>query len=228
MAQAIFYVNGTPASSAKCGDSLYLDIPGNSQVWLTQYQNGHLQYDGLYNLPAPAYVLDCTRDVGTYQGTAYQVVNNQKGGTIASWTFVVQNAAAPIGTPPTTAAGPTTTQCLSGLCGPSAPSPTQIVTTGAPGPTGTNVVPTGGPGIYVAPAQPAGGQVLGGGLSYNGDLPGAPAPLATQGGLPEATPAPAVAGVTFNFGEFIKSPLFLLLIGLVILVYFLTGGKLEG
>jgi hypothetical protein len=63
-------------------------------------------------------------------------------------------------------------------------------------------------------------------LSPFGDLPGTPPPSATQGGLPGG-PLPLQSegrGTAFNLNAFVKSPLFLLLIGLVVLVYILTGG----
>jgi hypothetical protein len=228
MAQPIFYVNGVSKSSANPGDTLYLDIPGYNQIWLTQYQNGALQYDGLYQLPATPYVL-ANRDVGTYQGIAYQVVNGQKGQQIASWTFVVGNTSATQGTPPSTGAAATPqapsnpVACLSGLCGPSASPPTTVVQTGAPGPTGTAVVATGGPGQYV---QQPGNNPQGAGLSPYGDLPGVPPPAATAGGLPGSQAAVAVAAPgTFDLTAFLKNPLFLLFAALVILVYFLTEKK---
>jgi hypothetical protein len=228
MAQPIFYVNGVPQSNANPGDTLYLDIPGYRQIWLTQYQNGVLQYDGLYTLPAPPYVL-ANRDVGTYQGIAYEVVNGQKGQQIASWSFVVGNASATQGTPPSTGAAATpqapsnTVACLSGLCGPSASPPTSVVTTGAPGPTGTGVIATGGPGQYVQ--QPVSGPT-GAGINPFGDLPGVPPPTATAGGLPGSQPTTTTTtAATFNLSGFLKNPLFLLFVALVVLVYFLTEKK---
>jgi hypothetical protein len=228
MAKAIFYVNGVASFSAVCGQSLALDIPGYSQVWLTQYQNGGLQYDGPYQLPSAPYLLSCQRDVGTYQGSAYQIVNGQKGQLLDSWTFVVNNAAATQGTPTQTGAGVSTGLCLSGLCSPSAAPPTQAVSSGAPGPGGTtSVIVTGGPGQYVAPPQPG---ITGQALNPNGDLPGIGQTVsATAGGSPQTTGAPTASpGMTtgtFNFSAFVKSPLFLLLVALVVLIYFLTQKK---
>src|SRR5262249_23131689 len=184
MAKAIFYVNGVAKASANCGDTLYLDVPGYSQIWLTQYQNGGLQFDGPYQLPAQPYLLSCQRDVGTYQGTAYQIVNGQKGQVLDSWTFVVGNTSANQGTPSTTATGPCTAQCLSGLCSPSAAPPVAVVPSGSPGPGGTtSVIATAGPGQYVAPPQPG---ITGQALNPNGDLPGLGGTVtATAGGSPQ-------------------------------------------
>jgi hypothetical protein len=222
MATPIFYVNGVPKSSANIGDTLYLDIPGYSQIWLTQFQNGGLQYDGPYSLPSQPYLL-AARDVGTYQGTAYQMINGQKGQQIANWTFVVQNTSATQGTPTSTQGTPVTVQCLSGLCGPSAPSPTQVVTSGSSGPGGTtSVIPTGGISTYIASSNTPGPS--GAGLSPFGDLPGVPPPVATTGGqTPSATPAPGVSG--FDLKAFVKTPLFLLLVAIVLIVYFMSDKK---
>lgn len=56
------------------------------------------------------------------------------------------------GTPPTSKAQMQNANlCLSGLCSPSAPVPTQLVRTGQAGSTGVSVIPTGGIGVYVKP-----------------------------------------------------------------------------
>jgi hypothetical protein len=60
------------------------------------------------------------------------------------------------GTPPTSRAQMQNANlCLSGLCSPVAPVPTQLIRTGSGGPGGTGVIATGGIGVYVKPAGTA-------------------------------------------------------------------------
>lgn len=212
MAQAIYYVNGVQKFNAKCGQTIVFDIPGYQQIWLTQYQNGVLVYDGIYNLPAAPYQLKCNDDVGTFQGTAWELINGQKGNVVATWTFQInpQDSGPPTG-PPTPPQNP----CLTGLCTPNNP---------------TNPPPGGGGGFSpTVPYVPGPGvSPGGGGLSPFGDLPGS-IPSATLGGS-SGQPVPGgPPEMGFDWMGFIRNHLFWLLIALLVLVWLMTkDGKGRG
>src|SRR5215471_6409283 len=65
MATPIFYINGSPATTAHVGDSEVFDVPGQSQVWLYQTKNGATQANGPYSVPSGAYTFTAN-DVGHY------------------------------------------------------------------------------------------------------------------------------------------------------------------
>jgi hypothetical protein len=215
MAQAVFYVNGVQKSSAVCGDTIVFAIPGYSQVWMTQYQNGQLQFDGAYNVPAPPYATSCSRDVGTFQGTAWELINGQKGNVLATWTFQITPLySVPSGGVPVTSPSVPQT-CTTGLCSPSNPtSPSPGVINYVPPSPSPSVPYASGPGV--APGGP-------GGLSPFGDLPGT-VPSATLGGSSgQPVPgSPPPSGSQFDFMAFAKSHLFWLLIALLVLVWLMT------
>jgi hypothetical protein len=80
----IYYLkNGQPASSYVVGDTMGFNVPGYSQVWLEQTQNGNPQYTGVFNLPMAPYVLQ-SRDVGAFNASVYEYKNGVKGRLIGT------------------------------------------------------------------------------------------------------------------------------------------------
>lgn len=87
-----FLINGQPGTTANVGDTIQLIVPGYSQVWLVQQQNGQQQYNDVYSVPSNPYQLR-QQDVGYFQGSAYTVTADHKPGQlITSWTFTVHGA----------------------------------------------------------------------------------------------------------------------------------------
>jgi hypothetical protein len=85
-----YNVNKQVITSIKCGNTIIFDVPGHSMVWLTRSRNGTVDFDGLYAVPIPPYILNCSNDVGTYHVTAYTInPDNSKGALIGSTTFTV-------------------------------------------------------------------------------------------------------------------------------------------
>lgn len=76
-----------------CGNSITFDVPGHTLVWLTRSKDGNVDFDGLFAVPIPPYVLSCVSDVGIYNVTAYAVNPDQsKGLLIGSTMFTVTKA----------------------------------------------------------------------------------------------------------------------------------------
>ena len=222
MAQAVFYVNGIQKYSGNIGDSLVFDIPGYTNIWLTQYQNGVLQYDGPEALPTAPLQLTDPPDLGTFQGTAYEVINGQKGAQIASWTFQINPAASGGQLPTGTGTGGNPT-CTSGLC-----TGTASTGGGTSGNAGTTVNVTNTGGGTSGGTVDTGGGTPGGGLSPFGNLPGSlQTATTTSTGQGPGTGTSGISGPTasttaFNLSGFIQSPLFWLLLVLLALVYFMS------
>ena len=87
-----FLINGQAGTTANVGDTIQLIIPGYSQVWLVQTQNGQPQYNDVYIVPSTPYVLKL-QDAGYFQGSAYTVTADRRPGQlISSWTFTVHAA----------------------------------------------------------------------------------------------------------------------------------------
>ena len=182
---AYYLKNGQPTSTYYVGDTMGFNVPGYSQVWLTQVQNGSPQYNGPFNVPMPAYVLQ-SRDIGTFQATVYELTPQGKQGKLIG-TDSVQVLAAPAQqvaqpTPQTLYAPPTiqATQAPgytqgaapssgssslmpSGMSTPSAPAPSPTVVMSAPsGPIdlSTPYTPVDTGGLQETPAQQAGFEGL--------------------------------------------------------------------
>lgn len=81
---AVYYLkNGSPASSYNVGDVMGFNVPGYTQVWLDQTQNGSPQYSGPFTVPMSPYVLQ-SRDVGTFNASVYELKNGAKGKLIGT------------------------------------------------------------------------------------------------------------------------------------------------
>lgn len=72
--------NGRVATQFVCGQTITYAVPGYSKIWLVQTQNGQPQFNGPMAVPMPPYTLDCTRDVGTFVQTAYELTTDGKRG----------------------------------------------------------------------------------------------------------------------------------------------------
>jgi hypothetical protein len=141
---AYYLKNGQPTSTYYVGETMGFNVPGYSQVWLTQVQNGSPQYNGPFNVPMPPYVLQ-SRDIGTFAATVYELTPQGKQGKLIG-TDTVQVLATPqtIYAPPTiqTTLAPAYTQGAapssgssslpSGMSTPSAPAPSPTVVMSAP------------------------------------------------------------------------------------------------
>src|SRR5262245_59832107 len=75
MSLPVFSIQGVPVTTAHVGDTITFDVPGQSQIWLYQTKDGHVQWNAAYAVPS-AYTL-LPVDVGHYQTYAYQL----QGGT---------------------------------------------------------------------------------------------------------------------------------------------------
>jgi hypothetical protein len=85
-----YNMNKQPITTIPCGNSIIFDVPGYTLVWLTRSKNGTVDFDGLFRVPIPPYILNCANDVGTYNVTAYAINSDQtKGALIGSTTFTV-------------------------------------------------------------------------------------------------------------------------------------------
>jgi len=141
---AYYTKNGLATSSYVVGDTMGFNVPGYSQVWLEQTQNGSPQYSGPFTIPMSPYVLQA-RDAGVFNASVYEYKNGAKGKLIgtdsvtvaaapAQQTFAppqVQQIQAPGYTNPSvTSSGAAIMP--SGVATPSAPTPIYISTPGAP------------------------------------------------------------------------------------------------
>ena len=91
---AYYFKNGQPVTSLTVGDTMTFNVPGESAVWLDQYQNGVLQFSGPMNLPMPPYTL-LPRDQGTFTASVYKLSGSGKKGDNIG-TDQIQVLAAPI------------------------------------------------------------------------------------------------------------------------------------
>lgn len=173
---AYYLKNGQPTSSYFVGDTMGFNVPGYSQVWLTQTQNGNPQYNGAFNVPMPAYVLQA-RDVGTFAATVYELTPQGKQGKLIG-TDTVQVLPAPVQavaqpTPQTIYAPPTIQTTLapgytqgaapssgsgllpSGVATPSAPAPSPVIVSSPSGPIdfSTPYTPVDTGGVQEQPQQ---------------------------------------------------------------------------
>lgn len=161
LAAPTFYNSaGAPIVSIQCGQQYTFNVPGYSEVWLTQSKNGNPGYNGPLPVPMNPYTANCGTEVGTYVNAVFTV--DRSGG--------VAKPGQPLGTvtfqvlPPATgpAAGqggsfnPTGTSTTTAATGAPAPaaSPTSapVVVSG-----GGYVPPDFGSGPAPAPAPAAGG-----------------------------------------------------------------------
>jgi hypothetical protein len=87
---ANFIVNGKPALTAKVGDVITFDIPGESLIHLEQFQDGRMQYNDSFFLPMKPYTLK-PEDVGTFKGYAFRISSHAQAKLqlICRWEFVV-------------------------------------------------------------------------------------------------------------------------------------------
>lgn len=192
---AYYLKNGVPASSLNVGDTMGFNVPGYSQVWLDQTQNGTPQYSGPFNVPMAPYVLQ-SRDVGTFNASVYELnAGGQKGKLLGTDSIQVSApGAAPTVQAQTIYAPPTIQANLApeySNVGPATGGPAMLMPSGAATPS--------------APPLPV---VVG---------PSAPVDFGT---IPtEATPAPETEAA--GFGGFDLSTVLLIGLGL----YFVFGGK---
>ena len=86
-----FYnMQGSAITAATCGTSATFDVPGYKRVWMDQLKNGALNFSGPFDLPMPAYVFNCTNDVGVYNIAVYEIdANGVKGELIGDTTFTI-------------------------------------------------------------------------------------------------------------------------------------------
>lgn len=85
-----YNMQGQIITTIKCGNSITFDVPGNKLVWLTRAKNGVQDFDGLYAVPIPPYVLSCTTDVGVYDIAAYSInPDHTRGPLIGTTRFTV-------------------------------------------------------------------------------------------------------------------------------------------
>ncbi|MCI0618939.1 hypothetical protein L0244_38695 [bacterium] len=73
-----------------CGQSITFEVPGYTRVWLSQLKDGVLNFDGPFDVPMSAYVLNCSTETGVYEIAVYELdANDVKGELIGQTTFRV-------------------------------------------------------------------------------------------------------------------------------------------
>lgn len=145
---AIYYLkNGQPASSYNVGDTMGFAVPGYTQVWLEQTQNGNPQYAGPFNLPMAPYVLQ-TRDIGTFNASVYELRNGTKGKLIG--TDSIQVLATVQQMPPTYAPPVINATPAPGYVNPTTPAGVPTLPSGVPTPTAPSAPGT----VLFQPTQP--------------------------------------------------------------------------
>lgn len=77
---------GSVVNTIQCGNSVIFDVPGYTLVWLVRTKNGVQDFSGPYAVPAPAYVMNCSTDVGSYTLTAYTITPSNTQGTLLGTT----------------------------------------------------------------------------------------------------------------------------------------------
>jgi len=149
---AYYLKNGQPTSVLYVGDTMGFNVPGYTEVWLDQFQNGALQYSGPFTLPMSPYTLQA-RDVGSFSASVYQIKNGKKYDLIGNDQIQVL----PASTQPSTQLvqpGPPIVQQIAapGYTNPTAtPGGAAILTTGVSTPS----APAPMYSIYNQPAGPA-------------------------------------------------------------------------
>ncbi len=147
----IYYLkNGQPASVLYVGDVMTFNVPGYSNVWLEQKQNGTPQYSGPIGLPMPAYTL-LARDIGTFTASVYQLTQGgTRGQLIGTDSIQVQTPQAAV-QPQTIYAPPTIHATLAPEYQPGATGGgVMTITTGVSTPSAPSPQ---GPSIIVGPPQ---------------------------------------------------------------------------
>jgi hypothetical protein len=82
--------SGQVINEIVCGATMTFEVSGYSRVWLSQLKNGVLDYDGPFNVPMPAYITQCSRDVAQYELAIYKIdANNVKGELIGQTSFKI-------------------------------------------------------------------------------------------------------------------------------------------
>jgi hypothetical protein len=76
-----YYKGGVGITTAQYGDTITFNIPGqpNGQIWLEQYVNGVLGYNGPFMLPMQPYTLSSKDQTGDWVSNAYSLNGGQKG-----------------------------------------------------------------------------------------------------------------------------------------------------
>lgn len=97
-----YYKGGAGVTTAQYGDTITFNIPGqpNGQIWLEQYVNGALGYDGPFMLPMAPYTLSSKDQTGDWVSNSYSLVGGKKGQLLETSHLYVT--------------GPATTQPISG------------------------------------------------------------------------------------------------------------------
>jgi len=89
---AYYLKDGQPVSVLHVGDTMGFNVPGYSQIWLDNKQNGVTQYSGPFTLPMPLYTL-LPRDAGVFQATVYELTpQGTKGKAIGADSIQVLTA----------------------------------------------------------------------------------------------------------------------------------------
>jgi hypothetical protein len=86
---------GAGTATAQYGDTITYNVPGQppGQIWLEQYVNGNLGYNGPFNIPMNPYTLSAKDQVGSWVSNAYTLVNGQKGTLLERSTLYVTGPA---------------------------------------------------------------------------------------------------------------------------------------
>lgn len=148
---ATYYLkNGVPATSYNVGDVMGFAVPGYTQVWLDQTQNGNPQYSGPFTVPMSPYVLQA-RDVGTFNASVYELKNGAKGKLIGTDSVtvlspsIVQQTFAPPTVQQIQAPGYVNTVASAGGSGAGTLLPSGVATPSAPAPPAVFVSAPSGP-----------------------------------------------------------------------------------
>ena len=91
-----YAIGGSPVSSAKYGDTITYNVPGQppGQIWLEQYVNGILGYNGPLSIPMAPYTLSSKDQPGTWISNAYSYQGGQKGALLEQSTLYITGVAA--------------------------------------------------------------------------------------------------------------------------------------
>jgi hypothetical protein len=83
-------MNGQAITEITCGNSVTFDVSGYTRVWLQRLKNGTMDFDQPFDLPMPAYILNCVNDIGVYDVVAYEIdANGVKGALIGQTKLTV-------------------------------------------------------------------------------------------------------------------------------------------
>jgi hypothetical protein len=97
----VYFKNGSPVGTAAYGDTITYNVSGQppGQIWLEQYVNGVLGYNGPFTIPMAPYTLSAKDQAGTWVSMAYSLIGGAKSALLETATFQVT-------TTPTAAAPP--------------------------------------------------------------------------------------------------------------------------